>query len=121
MSNGLDELRWLGEETFDYLRLRWASLRLATVDRLSAAASKALGAVVAFVVVLFAVIFLMIALALWIGEELGHASLGFLIAGGVFLIVGIILFYVGRKFFEGSMVRHFVELFFTDNDYKHGK
>lgn len=120
MANGFDELRGLGEETLDYLKLRWASLRLATVDRLSVAAAKALGALVALSVILFAVVFLMIALALWIGEMLGHASLGFLIAGGGFLLVGIILFYVGRRMFAGTMVKYFVDMFFTDNDYKHG-
>ena len=120
MANGFDELRGLGEEAFDYLKLRWASLRLGTVDRLSSAAAKALGAVIALVVILFAVVFLMVALALWIGEMLGHYSLGFLISGGVFLILGIILFYVGRRLFADTMVRWFVDLFFTDNDYKHG-
>lgn len=120
MANGLDELRGLGEETLDYLKLRWASLRLETADRLSSAAAKAMGTVVALVVVLFAVVFLMVALALWIGEMLGHLSLGFLIAGGGFLLVGIILFYVGRRLFANATVRWFVDLFFTDNDYKHG-
>ncbi len=120
MANGFDELRGLGEETLDYLRLKWASLRLGTVDRLSSIAALALGRAIAFVVILFAVVFLMIALALWIGEMLGHPSLGFLISGGGFLLIGIIFYFLGRRMFGGTMVRWFVDLFFTDNDYKHG-
>jgi hypothetical protein len=120
MANGFDELRSLGEETFDYLKLRWASMRLATVERLSDSASRAAGAVVAGVVILIALMFLMIALALWIGEMLGHASLGFLIAGGGFLLIGVVLWLVGRRLFAGTMVRFFVDMFFTDNDYRHG-
>ncbi len=120
MANGFDELRSLGEETLDYLKLRWASLRLGTVDRLSSAAAKALGALVGGVLLLFALTFLMVALALWIGEMLGHYSLGFLISGGVFLLAGIIIFFAGRRMFANPMVRYFVDLFFTDNDYKHG-
>ena len=120
MANGFDELRGLGEEGFDYLKLRWASLRLQTVDRLSSGTAKALGAIIAVAVMLLAMMFLMMALALWAGELLGHYSLGFLVAGGVSLLVGVILFYVGRRMFAGPMVRWFVDLFFTDNDYKHG-
>ncbi len=120
MANGFDELRGLGEELLDYLRLRWASMRLGTVDKLSMAAAQALGRAIAFVVILFAAVFLMIALALWIGEMSGHPSLGFLISGGAFLLVGIVIFFLGRRMFAGSMVRWFVHLFFTDNDYKHG-
>ncbi len=120
MANGFDDLRSLGEETLDYLRLRWASLRLETVDKLSTAAARELGKVVAFVMIFFAGVFLMIALALWIGEMLGYPSLGFLIAGGGFLLVGIIVFLLRRRMFGGMMVRWFIHLFFTDNDYKHG-
>lgn len=121
MANGFDDIRGLGEEIFDYLKLRWASLRLGTVDRLSTAAAGAIGKIIGFAVIFFGVVFLMFALALWLGEILGHLSLGFLIAGGVFLLVGAIFLYFGRKMFAGTMVRNFVKLFFTDNDYRHGK
>lgn len=120
MANGFDELRGLGEETVDYLKLRWAALRLEAVERLSEAAAKALGMVAAMVFVFSAVAFLAIALALWVGEMLGHQSLGFLIVGGGLLLVGVILFFVGKRLFADGPVRWFVDLFFTDNDYKHG-
>jgi hypothetical protein len=120
MANGLDELRGLGEETLDYLKLRWASMRLATVDRLSQGAARAAGAILAGVVMLVALMMMMVALALWIGETMGSYPLGFLIAGGGFLLIGLVLWLVGRKLFAGTMVRFFVDLFFTDNDYRHG-
>jgi hypothetical protein len=120
MAGAFDELRSVGEEGLDYLKLRWASLRLGAVERLSDSAAKALGMVIAGVVILVALVFLMVALALWIGEVLGWPSLGFLIAGGGFLLFGVVLWVVGRRLFAGPMVRFFIDLFFTDNDYKHG-
>jgi hypothetical protein len=120
MAGGFDELRSLGEEGLDYLKLRWASLRLAAVERLSASAARVVGVVIAGVVILLALVFLMVALALWIGEMLGQPSLGFLIAGGGFLLIGVVLWLVGRRIFAGPMVRFFVDMFFTDNDYRHG-
>jgi hypothetical protein len=120
MANAFDEIRSLGEEALDYLRLRWASLRLETVERLSMCASRVLARVIAFVVLLVAAVFLMVALALWLGEVLGHPALGFLIAGGVFLVVGVVICRGGWRMFAGAAVRWFVDLFFTDNDYEHG-
>ncbi len=120
MANGFNTLGSLGEEARDYLKLRWASMRLETVDRLSSATAKLLGGLLAVALLLFASVFLMFALAMWIGEVTGRLSLGFLIAGGVFLIAGVVVLYFGRRMFANSTVRYFVDLFFTDNDYRHG-
>jgi hypothetical protein len=120
MANGFDELRGLGEETLDYLKLRWASLRLAVVDRLSNAAARALGIVVALVFVFTSLAFLSIALALWVGRMLGDPVLGFLVVGGGFLLIGVVFWFAGRRMFLNGMVRHFVDMFFTDYDYRHG-
>jgi hypothetical protein len=120
MANGLDEFRGLGEEALDYLKLRWASMRLATVDRLSQGAARVTGAVLAGAVMLVALMLLMVSLALWIGECVGSYPLGFVIVGGGFLLVGLVLWLAGGKLFAGTMVRFFVDLFFTDNDYRHG-
>ncbi len=120
MANAFDELRSLGEEGLDYLKLRWVSLRLSTVERLSGAAARLAGALLAGVSIVSAVLFLMVALALWIGETTGSYALGFLAAGGVFLLLGLVFWLAGRRMFAGPMVRYFVDLFFTDNDYRHG-
>ncbi|MDR2890203.1 MAG: phage holin family protein [Alistipes sp.] len=112
-----DGLSGLGDDGVEYLKLRWTSLRLKAVDTLSDSLSGAFGFVLALAVVLVALTFLAIALALWIGEMIGHLSLGFLISGGGFLICGVVLFFVGRKLVENSLVRHFIDVFFTDNDY----
>jgi hypothetical protein len=114
MGRGLDQLGELKDDGIDYLKLRWASLRLEMVDKLSDGVSKAFGYLIFIVLILIALGFLMTALALWIGEMLGHPSLGFLIAGGGFLIVAVIIFFLGGKMIVGTMIRYFVDLFFTD-------
>lgn len=120
MANALDELYTLRDETSDYLKLRWASLRLGVVDSLSQGAAKALGVVVAAILVIIALGFLAIALALWVGQTLANPALGFLIVGGGFLLTGIIFWIFGRHMFLNTMVSHFVDMFFTDYDYRHG-
>ncbi len=120
MANGFDELRSLGEETLDYLKLRWASTRLAAVDTLSAGAARVAGVILVWIAGVCAAIFLMVALALWIGEVTGSYALGFLVAGGGFLLAAVIFWLARRRLFAGSMVRHFARLFFTCNDDDHG-
>jgi hypothetical protein len=120
MSNGFDELRALADEATDYARLRWASLRLDATERLSVGAAQAVGLVVGAVVMLFALVFLMTAASLWIGEAMGRPLWGFLIVGGAFMLIGAVLLALGRRMFAGAMVKFFVKLFFTDNDYRHG-
>ncbi|MDR1671193.1 MAG: phage holin family protein [Alistipes sp.] len=111
---GLGELRDLGDEALDYLKLRWASLRLTVADRMSTAAAKGLGIVVALVFVFTALAFLSIALALWVGQMLRNPALGFVIVGGGFLLIGVVFWLVGRRMFAGGMVRHFVDMFFSE-------
>jgi hypothetical protein len=117
MANNVNELGSLGEEACDYLKIRWARMRLGTIDRLSTATAKLLWALLAVALLLFASVFLMFALAMWIGEVSGRLSLGFLAAGGVFLAAGVVVFFVGRRMFANSTVRYFVDLFFTDNEH----
>lgn len=120
MTNGFDELRALGDEAADYARLRWAELRLVAAERLSQGASRALGKGLGVAATLMAALFVAIAAALWIGESTGRPLWGFLIVGGALLLVGVALFAFGRRMFSGAMVRFFVKLLFTDNDYRHG-
>jgi hypothetical protein len=119
MTNGLDEFRELGLDAIDYLRLRWASFRLAVVDTLSRAAAKTAGIVLALVFLFSALAFFAIALALWIGEMMGRPSIGFVIVGGVFLLIGVLMWFLGRRIFTNGMIHPFIDMFFTDYDYRH--
>ncbi len=121
MGRGFDQLTGLKDDAAEYLKLRWTSARLEAVDKISGGLAKALGYAVFVALALSALVFLMVALAIWIGEMLGHASLGFLIAGGGFLLAAAIVMLVGRRLFANTLVRYFVDLFFTDKDeYDHG-
>ncbi len=116
MGRGLDDFLELRDEAYDWVRLRWANLRLGVVEKLSVGMGKAFGWVIFILLVLSAITFLMIALALWLGELLGHTSYGFLIAGGALLLCAVIGLLVGGRLVTNSMVRYFVDMFFTEND-----
>ncbi|MBP6181206.1 phage holin family protein [Flavobacterium sp.] len=59
-------------------------------------------------------LFCSIAAAMAIGNSLDSYPLGFLIIGGVYLIVTIFLFLIKDKIVEGPMMERFSEIFFND-------
>lgn len=120
MGKGLDQLCELRDDGIDYLKLRWASLRLEAVEKISSGISKAFGYLLAIVLVIIAMVFLTTALALWLGEILGHPALGFLVGGGVFIVAALVLFLLGGKMLDNTMVRYFIGLFFTDKEHGYG-
>jgi hypothetical protein len=119
MENGLNQIEELKSEIREYVKLRWAAMRLDAVEGISRTLSKAFGYVIFLALIFIALVFLMMALALWLGEILGHLSLGFLISGGAFVIAAIVIYFVHEKLGRNAIVRYFVDLFFSDNNNNH--
>ncbi len=116
MKKGLDQLVELKDDSLSYLKLRLMSMKLRAVDRISDLLSKAFGYLL-FVALLFvALTFLMVALALWLGEVLGSDWLGFLTSGGAFLLASVLIYFIGHRFVSGAVVRFFMDLFFTEKN-----
>jgi hypothetical protein len=119
MRNGMEQFTELREELVEYLKLRWAAFRLGAVDGISSALAKAFGYIIFLVLIFIALIFLMMALALWLGDVLGHPALGFLVSGGAFLIAAIVIYFVHYRLGRNAIVRYFIDLCFSDKDDDH--
>ena len=124
MGKGLDRLEdQLGDIKDDgvrYVKLRWASLRLSAVEKISTLLSRAFGYIIFLTLIFIALTFLMVALALWLGEVTGHMSLGFLVSGSAFLIAGAVIFLIRDRLAVNGIVRYFVDVFFNENDEENG-
>ncbi|MBG6112138.1 Na+/citrate or Na+/malate symporter [Flavobacterium sp. CG_23.5] len=59
-------------------------------------------------------LFCSIAGALAIGKYMDSYPIGFLIVGGIYLVITGLLFTIRDKFFEGSVLENFSEIFFND-------
>lgn len=59
-------------------------------------------------------LFFSMAGALAIGNYLNNYPLGFLIIGGIYLVVTSLLFLIKERIFEGSIMEKFSEIFFKD-------
>jgi hypothetical protein len=66
------------------------------------------------VMLVMVTVFLSIAAALAIGYGLGNHVYGFLIVGGIYLILSIIIYKTQDKIVEGPILKKFSEFFFND-------
>lgn len=65
------------------------------------------------VMVMMALLFLSISAAFWIGTELDKTSLGFLIVGGFYLLVGLVI-YLFRHSLRKPLLKKFSEFYFDE-------
>ncbi len=63
------------------------------------------------IMLLIVTIFFSIAVALGIGYALDNFAYGFLIVGGIYLVLAIIIFYVQNKIVEGPILASFSRIF----------
>jgi len=65
------------------------------------------------IMVVLALLFLSISAAFWIGSELDKTSLGFLIVGGFYLLLGLII-YLFRHSLRKPLLKKFSEFYFDE-------
>ncbi len=93
---------------FDDLR-EWVDLRVQLVqvdieERIEKAANEAIAVIAVLVLALFAVVFLLHGVAVWIGSALGGVQWGYLIVGGFLAVITLIIHSV-KPDFVGSRKR----------------
>jgi len=86
----------LFEKAGDYLETRLDLLKLRAVDKTSDVASSLVSRIVIIVILFLAVFIVNIGLALWIGELVGKAYLGFFIVAAVYGLLAWLI-HVFRK------------------------
>lgn len=65
------------------------------------------------IMVMMALLFLSISAAFWIGTELNKTSLGFLIVGGFYLLVGLGIYFF-REALRKPLLKKFSEFYFDE-------
>lgn len=91
-----------------FVELKLEYYKLEFVDILSTIFSKFIGIGVALIVGFVFIIFLLIALAFYLGSILGAYHWGFLIVAGVFLIIAVIFLLLRDKFFTNPLINTLV-------------
>lgn len=98
----------------EYISKKWDAIRLSGVEGLSVFVGRFVALSLCLLALTVAFFFLGFALSYLIGGALNSDALGFTIVGGVFLIGGVLLYLLRKRFLVNAMVRFFVKLFFNE-------
>lgn len=109
MQSTLDQIRNLAETAKSLAETKAEILKLKAIKQVSKSMSSIL--IILFVAILsiLAVILLSISLAIWIGGMVNSISAGFLIVGGFFLLVSLILLALRKKSLAPTLTNSFIE------------
>jgi hypothetical protein len=90
--------------------------KMKAIDRASEILSTIFHDIIFLTVILMVLIFTNIALAFWIGEVTGKLYLGFLLVGGFYLVVGLILRVFLKEWFKKKAGNYFIKNIFRDTE-----
>lgn len=110
-----ENLQDIREETKDLIESNIAYYKLWSFKLITKSASMLLKLLLIGVTFVMVLVFFSIAGALAIGYTLGDFVYGFLIIGGVYLVLGIIIFNLKDKI-EKPILKRFSEIFFNEDD-----
>ena len=106
----------LFEDIKDYIDLKFKAFKLSIVDNLSQFLGKALSIVLVILLAQLAVILFAGALTVLVYQWVGSLLWAFVIMGGFFVILAVVIYLLREKLFANSMVRTFVKMFFGNKN-----
>ncbi|MEO9210068.1 MAG: phage holin family protein [Ginsengibacter sp.] len=87
----------LVEKFKDYLETRIDLFRLKGIRKVSRIASTLVTSIILLIIFFIIILCLSIGLSLYLGDVLGKSYYGFFIVGGVYFIIGLIIYYTRNK------------------------
>jgi FtsH-binding integral membrane protein len=80
----------IADDTREWFEVQKETTKLELSEHLAKLTAKVVSVLVVGLLVATVLVMWFIALALWIGELLGHTPLGFVVAGGIFVVLGAV-------------------------------
>ena len=106
----------LAAEAKTYFATEKEGLTLFVYEKLGKAVGGLIGLVISAISILFFVIFASVALSLYIGTLIESTALGFLIVGGLYLLIFIIVHFIARQAIRDSTMLNVINSFYDEND-----
>lgn len=108
-----EEFKEVKEEFEEYISTRVDLIKLQSAENLSRFLSGMIVKMVLFYLLCFVLLFVSVGFAFWFGCELESQSLGFLIVGVFYLLIGLLFWVFRRAIVEKPIIKSFVQLFFS--------
>ncbi|MFT3885950.1 MAG: hypothetical protein QM724_11125 [Flavobacteriales bacterium] len=104
------------DETGSYLGAQRDYYALLLADRTAKVAGTMVSYVVMAVLVVTVLVFLSIAGALWLGQLMGNMALGFLVMGGLYGLILLVLFFVWKGGFKQRFTLNLLNSMYDGKD-----
>lgn len=109
-----DMYKSLVKEVKDYILLSYDLLRLNLVEKLSRVIALILSLFVGILLLVTALVYFSLAFVYWTGIFFGSLIPGFLILGGLFLLLFFIFFSLRKRLFVNPMIKFLSGIFFNE-------
>jgi hypothetical protein len=109
MQSTLDQIRNLADTAKGLAETKAEILKLKAIKQVSKSISNLLIILFVAILVILAIILLSISLSIWIGNMVDSLSLGFLIVGGIYLVLGLILLALRKKSLAPPITNSLIE------------
>ncbi|MEO6165893.1 MAG: YhjD/YihY/BrkB family envelope integrity protein [Chitinophagales bacterium] len=113
MSAIAEMLQKITETSSDYVKINMRILSLKVSDKLSKVLSGFLTLLILIVIFVFALTMISIGAAKWIGSLIDNEWAGFLIVGGIYVMLGIILMVMQKKVIKEPILNAIIKSIFT--------
>ena len=104
----------LAKHIKEYLNTKISIIKLEIAERLSKLIAWLIAFVVVFFIMLFFVIFFSLAAAYWIGSALDKPFLGFLIVGGFYLLIALLVWWKRERLLRVPLMNALVRQLFAE-------
>jgi len=120
MDNILTQLQHLAEEVKQYVNVRIDLVKVTFAEKASAIIANSVATIISVVIFLFFLFFASAGLALFLSSIIGKSYAGFLIVAGIYLAVGLVIWYSRAKLIQIPIMNSIIRQLFDDNR-KNGK
>ncbi len=107
-----EEFYKIVNDFFKYYELRWEIFRLNLVESLAQLYTRVFSIFLVWLIVPIFLMFLFIALALYLGKVWGAYYLGFLAVGGVIFVLGILVLLFRKVLITNPLINALISAFF---------
>lgn len=121
MEQKIELVKELAQKAEDFARTNIELYKLKAIDKGTDVFSSVASAIIIGIIVIFSVLILSIGLAVWIGQALGNIAYGFLIVGGLYLLMALVLFLTRKTVLDNFFNDYIVRLIFKEKDHEGDK
>jgi hypothetical protein len=106
----------LSENVKEYVNNKIELTKLTVAEKSSSVLSKLMAGIIVAIVFTFFLVFASVALSLMLGKWLGDTWLGFLVVAGIYLLIGLIVWFGREKIIRIPIMNTILHQLFKDED-----